>query len=32
MQGLHTKIGELTMERDFLPNALGRFPGPSVKR
>ena len=29
---LHANIGELTMERDFLSNALGRFPGPSVKR
>jgi|SRR3990172_4021885 len=29
---LHAKIGELTMERDFLSGALGRFPGPSGKR
>jgi transposase len=29
---LHAKIGELTVERDFLDNALGRFPGPSGKR
>jgi transposase-like protein len=29
---LHAKIGELTMERDFLSNALGRFPAPSAKR
>ena len=29
---LHAKIGELTMERDFLSNALGRFRGPSAKR
>jgi transposase-like protein len=29
---LHEKIGELTVERDFLSNALGRFPGPSGKR
>jgi hypothetical protein len=29
---LHAKIGELTMERDFLSSALGRFPGPSAKR
>lgn len=29
---LHAKIGELTMERDFLSSALGRFPGPSGKR
>jgi len=32
VQELHAKIGELTMERDFLSNALGRFPGPSAKR
>jgi transposase-like protein len=32
IQELHAKIGELTMERDFLSNALGRFPGPSAKR
>jgi transposase len=25
---LHAKIGELTVERDFLDNALGKFPGP----
>ena len=29
---LHEKIGELTVERDFLEHALGRFPGPSGKR
>ena len=29
---LHAKIGELTVERDFLSSALGRFPGPSAKR
>ena len=29
---LHEKIGELTVERDFLERVLGRFPGPSVKR
>jgi transposase-like protein len=29
---LHAKIGELTMERDFLSHALGCFPGPSAKR
>ena len=29
---LHAKIGELTVERDFLDNALGRFPGPSGRR
>jgi transposase len=32
IQELHAKIGELTMERDFLSIALGRFPGPSAKR
>lgn len=26
---LHEKIGQLTMERDFLSGALGRFPAPS---
>lgn len=29
---LHAKIGELTVERDFLERALGRFPGLSAKR
>lgn len=29
---LHAKIGELTMERDFLSGALGRFGLPSAKR
>jgi transposase-like protein len=29
---LHEKIGELTVERDFLERALGRFPGPCGKR
>jgi len=29
---LHAKIGELTVERDFLEGALGKFPGLSVKR
>lgn len=30
---LHSKIGELTMERDcFLEGALGKFPAPSGKR
>lgn len=29
---LHAKIGELTMERDFLSSALGRFPAPSARR
>ena len=29
---LHAKIGELTMENDFLSGALGRAPGASAKR
>lgn len=29
---LHAKIGELTVERDFLEGALGKFPGSSGKR
>jgi transposase-like protein len=29
---LHEKIGELTVERDFLDRALGKFPGLSGKR
>ena len=29
---LHAKIGELTVERDFLDSALGKFPGLSAKR
>jgi transposase-like protein len=29
---LHAKIGELTMENDFLSGALGRVDGPSAKR
>ncbi|MGB6449539.1 MAG: transposase [Steroidobacteraceae bacterium] len=29
---LHEKIGQLTVERDFLEGALGRFPGLSGKR
>lgn len=29
---LHVKIGELTMENDFLSGALGRTGGPSAKR
>ena len=29
---LHAKVGELTMERDFLSGALGRFGLPSAKR
>ncbi len=29
---LHAKIGQLTMENDFLSTALGRTHGPSAKR
>lgn len=29
---LHAKIGELTVELDFLERALGKFPGLSAKR
>lgn len=29
---LHGKIGELTVERDILEGALGKFPGLSAKR
>jgi transposase len=29
---LHAKIGQLTMERDFLANGLGRVFGPNGKR
>jgi transposase-like protein len=29
---LHEKIGELTVERDFLHDALGKFPGSSGRR
>jgi transposase-like protein len=29
---LREKVGELTMERDFLSVALGKFPGSSAKR
>ena len=29
---LHAKIGELTMENDFLSVALGRIGGPSAKK
>jgi transposase-like protein len=29
---LHAKIGELTMENDFLSVALGRIAGPSAKK
>ncbi len=29
---LHAKIGELTVDRDFLAHALGCFPGPSGRK
>jgi transposase-like protein len=29
---LHAKIGELSMENDFLERVLGRFPGPSARK
>ena len=29
---LHAKIGQLTLENDFLERALGRIDGPSAKR
>jgi transposase-like protein len=29
---LHAKIGQLTMENDFLSGALGRIAGPGAKR
>ncbi len=29
---VHAKLGELTVEWDFLDSALGRFPGPSGRR
>lgn len=32
IQALQAKIGQLTMENDFLERALGKFPGPSGKR
>jgi transposase len=32
IQELHAKIGELTMERDFLAKVFGRFPAPRGKR
>jgi transposase len=32
LRELHAKIGELTVERDFLSHALGRFPGPSGRK
>lgn len=32
VKGLHAKIGQLTMENDFLAVALGRIAEPSAKR
>jgi len=32
IRDLRAKVGELTMEKDFLADALGRFGLPSVKR
>jgi transposase-like protein len=32
IRDLRAKVGELTMERDFLADALGRFGRPSAKR
>ena len=32
VKALHAKIGQLTLENDFLSGALGRVPGPSAKR
>jgi transposase-like protein len=32
VEKLHAKIGQLTLECDFLEKALGRVGGPSVKR
>jgi transposase len=32
LRELHAKIGELSMENDFLERVLGRFPGPSGRR
>jgi transposase-like protein len=32
VKDLHAKIGELTVERDFLADALGRFPGTSGRK
>ena len=32
LRELHAKIGELTVERDFLSGALGKYPGLSGKR
>jgi transposase len=32
VEKLHAKIGQLTLENDFLEKALGRVGGPSAKR
>ena len=32
IRDLQAKVGELTMERDFLSGALGKFANPSAKR
>jgi len=32
IRDLQAKVGEITMERDFLSGALGRFGNPSAKR
>ena len=32
IEKLHAKIGQLTLENDFLEKALGRMGGPSAKR
>jgi len=32
IRDLQAKVGEITMERDFLAGALGRFGSPSAKR
>ena len=32
VKSLHAKIGQLTLENDFLSGALGRFPDASAKR
>jgi hypothetical protein len=32
IERLHAKMGELTMERDFLQRAVGKLPGPNGKR
>ena len=32
LRELHAKIGQLSLENDFLSGALGKYPGPSGKR